>query len=311
MNKDTRLVVALIACTFLFITVPCEAQVSGGASYSSISAQSKHKLEINLEPVQTVNVRQEIIEILPGGSHVLQTGSSTGLSVGATGGGGFGFKGGPILSIEQKLVQLNKDGMVLQVTITDRATGKILASRELALGNYQEGIVELASDESQGRRLAVRLLPTISTKDPVQEYPALVKSFGASGILLLNGKEVLFRGGVKSSIEDVRGTKQQFYVLGTDHGQFVLSYRPFSNASIHGYFDGKELLFELNGDLYEWISEEPFLPEGRWAAYIWQADTTPAEGFSCSALSANPEGVAKQIQMMSQARQGFRPQRKQ
>lgn len=59
-------------------------------------------------------------------------------------------------------------------------------------------------------------------------------------------------------------------------GTLLISYRPFPNAAVVGYFEGKKLIFEWNGDVYEWISlENSFLPDGRWAAYVWLANTIP------------------------------------
>lgn len=104
------------------------------------------------------------------------------------------------------------------------------------------------------------------------------------------------RGGSSANIDDINGSRQQFCTLRTRTGFLVLSYRPFPGASLLGYFEGKRLVFEWNGDVYEWLSmDQPFLPEGRWAAYVWQADAAPSEQFSVGATAADPNDLANSI----------------
>jgi len=87
-----------------------------------------------------------------------------------------------------------------------------------------------------------------------------------------------------------------------------MSYRPFPGASVAGYFEGKKLQFEWNGDLYEWISmDNPFMPAGKWAAYIWQADTLPNTYVSVGGFEADPNSsdFANKLSQIQQARKKF------
>lgn len=110
--------------------------------------------------------------------------------------------------------------------------------------------------------------------------------------MILNSKEVVSRSSVSGSVEDLYGTKQQFFTIGSRSGLLVLSYRPFPGASLAGYFDDKKLSFEWNEDLYEWLSlDKPFMPEGKWSAYIWQADTVPSSSVSVGGFEADPRSA--------------------
>lgn len=76
-------------------------------------------------------------------------------------------------------------------------------------------------------------------------------------------------------------------------GLLLLSYRPFPGAVVAGYIQGKKLIFEWGGDVYEWTSiDQPFLPDGRWAVYVWQADPTPAPTNSVGAFSSDPGNLS-------------------
>jgi hypothetical protein len=263
-------------------------------------------VEINREPIITLDMKVELIEILPGGIRIL--GRSMGgkaMRVGATSRGSFGVDAGGKDQIETKLLQLNKDGIVLDVAVSD-SSGNVLASQELSLKNYEEGIVELATAVTADRRLAVRFLPSINVIEPVRDYPVLVRAFGmrGGGMVVLNDKEVLSNSaGGYSTVDDLNGKVQQFLILNSRSGILLISYRPFPGASLLGCFEGKKLIFECNGDVYEWISmENPFLPDGRWAAYVWLANPTPSEGGS-GVMSAPIDGLQDMVgHMMRQMR---------
>ena len=181
--------------------------------------------------------------------------------------------------IRTHLLQLDKNGILLDLSITDGKTKAILASQKLPLQNYQEAIIEFATADTGNRRLAVRLLPTVKIKEPLQDYPGVAASFGFKGpgaYLILNGKEVFARGGGSVGLDSGDEGKLQFCTIYGPSGLLVVSYRPFPGAVIKGYFQDRRLIFDWNGDVYEWISPgNSILPEGKWAAYVWQASVTP------------------------------------
>jgi len=100
-----------------------------------------------------------------------------------------------------------------------------------------------------------------------------------------------------SSIEDINGRRLQFASFQSpETGLLLFSYRPFPGAAVAGYIQGKRLIFEWDGNTYEWISnDQPFLPDGKWAVYVWQADSTPAPTVSVGALSSDPDNLAEYV----------------
>ena len=101
-------------------------------------AQSTPKVEINREPVLTVNLKEDLVEILPGGVRSTgMGGSAVGMPVGRTSKSGFTLKGVLSVIVLAKLVQLDTNGMPFEITVTDSGTGRMPASKVLALKNYE------------------------------------------------------------------------------------------------------------------------------------------------------------------------------
>jgi hypothetical protein len=299
MKKKLLVFFAILSISAIAFPTICSAQAFGvGAGTGSQTA--KPRLDLNREPVFTVNLRQDLVEILPGGGVRSASGGGGGmggLQVGRTAKSGFGLNG-LLIGVDAKLVQLDANGMVFEITLTDRNSSQVLLTKTLPLKNYEEGIVELATSTASEKRLAVRLIPTIQVKDPVLDYPALVKIFGASDSMWIkNYKELLLRGGGLSSIEDLNGKVLQFVSLQSPStGLLMLSYRPFPGAIVAGYIQGKQLIFKWQGDVFECTSiDQPFLPEGKWAVYVWQADSTPAASFAAGALASDPDNLFKYV----------------
>jgi len=296
------------------LSSPC----AGNAQVVSIGAKpepagnspAKSFLMLNREPILSLDLKKEVVEILPGGLNVLaaarepDAGSRNpaqrfigGMRVGGNSLDGLRIDGNSYVYIGTRLVQLDKEGIVLEVNVTGEAR-TVLASRKLQLQNYEEALVELATSAEGNKRLAVRFLPSIRVIEPLREYPVLVERFGTGrGLLIRNSREVIMRGGSSGTIDDLNGTKQQFNVLESrNSGLLVISYRPFPGAVIAGYTVDKEMNFEWNGDLYEWISlDRPFLPEGRWAIYVWQAAPSTYDGVSFGGFECDPGEIQKML----------------
>jgi hypothetical protein len=308
---------------------PAAAQSGGGAvvGISGPGVQWKPKLEINREPIPTLRLATELVEILPGETRRLafDSGEDTGgsltafpspyaLVAGGTASGSLGMKAGVPIHYSLKVVQLDKDGLVLDIKISDESK-TVLATRTLALKNYDEALIEFASTANGERRLALRFLPTIIPIPPVQDYPALVPSLTLSGLLIRNGYELISRGGsTRGTVDDLSGTKLQFFTFHSQRtGFLVMSYRPFPGARVAGYFEDKKLIFEWNGDSYEYFSlDKPFMPEGRWAAWFWEAGPSSGSGMGIGGFEADPntgelaDRANQMMQMIERMRQARR-----
>jgi len=317
MNTKTIVVLGLICLIVLVLSLcqPVVAQVSGGGGAimgvrTGPVDPSKPKIEINREPIPTMNLKVDLVEILPAGVNTIGTivTSARGYRVGGNSAGLTTLPGGMRIQYKLMVVQLDKDGAAIDATISDASNTPLLSQR-LQLTNYQEALVEVASAETGNKRLAIRFVPTLTAIPAVLDYPGLVPTLTMSGFLILNSKEIVSRNGsVSGSVEDLNGTKQQFFTIGSRNGLLLMSYRPFPGASIAGYFEGKKLQFEWNGDLYEWISmDNPFMPEGKWAAYLWQADTIPKTYVSIGGFEADPNSsdFANKLSQIQQARKKF------
>jgi hypothetical protein len=322
MNKKRSVVLAfaVISILMLALSYTANAQTGGGMIIGArrdptVNAPAKSRLLLNREPVLYLEMKTQVVEILPGGVNVLS--SSDGLpSQGLTGyparyvssmrAGSNHLVGlrvdAGMIQIGTDYLQLDKDGILLDVVVRDMA-GKTLAAQKLPLKNYEEAMVELAT-AANGKRLAVRFLPTVKEIEPLQDYPSLVPRFGTSrGMLIRNDKDLLSRNGFYSTVDNLSGSEQQFVVLeSSSSGLLVMSYRPFPGAVAAGYFLDKELNFEWNGDFYEWISlDKPFLPEGRWALYVCQVRPSTIEGVRFSGFESDPNEVPNKLSEMDNA----------
>jgi hypothetical protein len=275
-------------------------------------AKPKVKVEINQEPIPTVQLATELVEILPGETRALTPNVSgicqvdTTLRAGSKITGSMAMKADGSILYDAKVVRLDRDGLTLDITITDNSN-KVLASRTLLLRNYEEGMIEFASTKNGDKKLAMRFMPTIKAILPVQDFPALLRSFTLSGMLIRNGDELLSRGMfVNSILDDLTGKKMPFITFNSQRtGFLVMSYRPFPGAKVAGYFEDKKLIFEWNEDTYECLSmDKPFLPDGKWAAYVWQAAPgSPALNtrISVGIITADPDelpGIVGQMRGM-------------
>jgi hypothetical protein len=315
-------VISVILGLFLFHLPPfANAQKTsysgtyGAYDVAGDGTAMKLKVDINREPIPILQLVTELVEILPGETRVLYSNPSRmnpnlpGLRAGAKGSGSIGTKTSALILYNFKLIQLDRDGLVLDIAITDNSN-KVLAARKLSLRNYEEGMIEFASAENGDKRLAVRFLPAVKAMPPVQDFPALLRSFTLSGLLIRNGSELLARHvSVWSEIDDLMSGKKPFFTFECRRtGFLVMSYRPFPNAAVAGYFEDKKLIFEWNGDIYEFLSmDKPFLPEGRWAAYFWQAApalTTSDQGIAVGGFEADPDEFKIKVNQMIEMRKG-------
>jgi hypothetical protein len=310
MNGKKSVVLSLtVFCTLMLaLSNSVGAQVVGGVAGVKTGAgggtgdPSKSTLEINREPIPTIDLKIELVEILPGGVNTLGTilGRSGGggfgaMRVGSTGSGFSTITGSGRIGWRLKVLQIDKNGATIEVTMTNDA-GATLLSQQVPLRNYEEVVIEVASAVAADKRLGIRIIPNLTSIPAVQDYPALVQTLTMSGLMILNGNEVVSRGSVSGSVDDLSGSKQQFFTIGSRSGLLVMSYRPFPGAILAGYFQDKKLLLEWNGDYYEWISlDKPFLPEGKWSAYIWQADTTPSTSMSVGGFTSDPSDLPNQV----------------
>jgi hypothetical protein len=312
MNKKlNNLVLLLVSCIFMLgVPLVVHAQVSGigGVRMAGSGDPAKPIVDYNLEPVMTLDLKQEVIEILPGGVNILSVApySKYGVEWRVGSNGLHGFSLGPnrdtTVWIQTHLLQLDNNGILLDLSITDGKTKAILAAQKLPLQNYQEAIIEFATAVTGDRRLAVRFLPTVKIKEPLQGYPGVIGSFGFRGpgtYLILNGKEVFARGGGSVGLDSGDEGKQQFCTIYGPTGLLVVSYRPFPGAVIKGYFQDRRLIFDWNGDVYEWISPgNSILPEGKWAAYVWQASVTPFDKPGTTIFADSPDQLRSRIEQM-------------
>jgi hypothetical protein len=305
MNSKLSVILSVALALFVSWSASAQTGVIGAKSDSAAGTSANVRLLLNQDPFPYLEMKTQIVEILAGGINVLATSNLPELSpsgpvesVRAKTAGSNGLLGlwvdNEMITIRTNLLQLNMDGIVLELTVTNSAK-TVLASRKLAMRNYEEAMVELAT-AANGRRLAVRFLPVIKELPALRDFPSLLPQFGSARHLVIrNSKEVVSRGGTVGKIDDLTGARQQFITLeSVRSGLLILSYRPFPGAVVAGYSTDRELRFGWNGDNFEWISlDKPFLPEGRWAIYAWQAgpSSRATEGVSFGCFEADPNDL--------------------
>jgi hypothetical protein len=269
----------------------------------------KPKIEINGEPIPIVQISAELVEIRPGETRQLFSNSNErfyntpGHRAGVTLTWYLGKKAGGPLTLGLTIAQLDRKGVTLDIDIRNDSNN-VLVTRKLSLRNYEEGMIEFASADNGDKRLAVRFMPTITAIPPVLEFPVSLRSLTLSGLMIRNGDELVLRTAiVSSSNDDPRDDKRSFFPFSSDRlGFLVMSYRPFPGAVVAGYFEDRKLVFEWNGDTYEWLSlDKSFMPEGKWAAYFWQAapaGPTFTKGMSIGVFESDPNKIKETIGSM-------------
>jgi hypothetical protein len=290
-----------------------------GARAIDPSVPYRPEVLINREPIPTLDFKMELVEILPGGTNVLwptgdvrtpagvkfKPGVRTGWRVGANSLEGVGSNLGLNYMVGTKLLELGPDKIVLDFRVFEGTTQKVITSQQLSLQNYQEALIEFAAAKSGGRRLALRIIPSIGAIPPLPDYPSTVQYFGfKDGLLIRNTKELLWRGGFGNGTNDQTGVEIPFFYISGPPGLLMISYRPFPGSTLLGYFQDLKLMFKWNEDVYELIVPGgSVLPEsGKWAAYVWQADPTPREktfmAGTVSKIDTLPETVKKILDRM-------------
>lgn len=258
----------------LLLSLPARAQ-QGVAT--RLPQGTGGQLEINREPVLEALVHLQLLQFEEDGTaSPTRTESAQTLRPGSTGVSHFSFAGGARIRVETELLELSASRLTLSVEVVDSRSEEVLTSRQVALEDRQELFVEIAEAASGKGKMVLRLLPLIQAKPAVKDYPGLVKEFGVLGsILILNRKELLVNGsGVISQNEQLsEEIIQTLMITNPRFGRFYLSYRPFPDARVAGYVDGNRLLFEWDGNQFEWTStESPILPQGRWTLYVSHTD---------------------------------------
>jgi hypothetical protein len=313
MNKNISFAALVAISSILLICVPNPLSAQGisviGARPKDPNAVHRPEVLINREPIPTLDFKMELVEILPGGINVLSPGDPapswlgiipgfhSGWRVGGNGLESIGSNLGLNLMVGTELLQLDQNGIILGLTVTDSRTKVVLASQKLSLQNYQEAFVEFAAATAGNRRLALRLLPTVKYIPPLQDCPSPVQSLHLrDGLLILNTKEMLWRGGFGFGSDDSSGNELLFLTITGRAGLLVISDHPFPGASLQGYFQDRKLIFKWNEDVYELLTQDgPILPEGKWAAYVWQADPTPRDKSGMSGFVATIQGIPENI----------------
>jgi len=127
----------------------------------------------------------------------MKPGVRTGWRVGANSLEGVGMNLGPNIQVGTKLLELGPDKIVLDFRVFEGATRKVVTSQQLSLQNYQEALIEFAAAASGGKRLALRIIPSITAIPPVPDYPSTLQYLGFKDGLLIRNRVLrkIKRGG--------------------------------------------------------------------------------------------------------------------
>ncbi|HSR49519.1 MAG TPA: hypothetical protein VLV83_01750 [Acidobacteriota bacterium] len=145
--------------------------------------------------------------------------------------------------------------------------------------------IDLGSSPT-GETVQVTLWPQFDVTPPAPTYPSPLFRFGSPDtIVIRNREEFVTRGGSRTMNESFDGSLiQQLLLLRPQRPALVISYHPFPGAERAGYAENGRLIVLDGDDVYEWIStENPLMPEGRWALYVAEDDEMIGDDFRLGA----------------------------
>jgi hypothetical protein len=221
--------------------------------------------KLSLEQKTFINVKMELLEIRPSETKLISSpvvrvedGKTAQFLMGSEGKGSFHLEVTPTI-IERK-------GIEIKVNFKKEPEMKNSLEKTVLALNSQPLVIELFENKAQNSKLAVKITPLVDVKGGAREYPGPINEVRfVQSFLIMNNDRLIARGDLLAKGGDGE-IIPYFYVQGK--GIYVLSFRPFEGAEPKGLISGKIMKIKLGEDEFEWLSQEPILPEGTWLIWV-------------------------------------------
>jgi hypothetical protein len=217
-----------------------------------------------VEPKKNIRLRAEILELKPTETRLV----SSPTVVTENGKEAVFIQGNREGSIHIKMIPFIVEGKGIDLTIgfTKEPEMKEEKKEKVFLQNGESAVMELYENKAKNSRLGLKITPFVEVVDPAREYSDKIHEVRLTdSFLFLNEDKLIARGelAVKSAEDDI-----YLFFLCDGKGLFVLSFKPFEGAEPKGVVKGKTLRIKFGGDTYDWLSQNPILPEGKWLVWV-------------------------------------------
>src|SRR5512147_1855544 len=122
MIKNRTILPVVFVMTFVF----------SPQAFAQGQAPARAGAGVDQEPALTVQLRAELVEISPTGMRSLGRVFGTTMHAGEEGGGNLAIDQAGMVRIRTRLAQIGNDSLILDLSISESDTGRVLASRSLS-----------------------------------------------------------------------------------------------------------------------------------------------------------------------------------
>lgn len=172
--------------------------------------------------------------------------------------------------IKLELTPLVIESKGIEIKIKVFHGGKVIKEEKLFTKNLEPIVVELLENKDKQEKFADKIIPLIRTINPAVRYPYVIKELKFLNYMLFMNRE-LVRRTTRMDLTVPGGSKDNpifvgFFIEGK--GMHVMSLSPFEGAEPIGVARDNVMKFKHKGDLFEFVSLRPIMPEGKWLVWV-------------------------------------------
>ncbi len=172
--------------------------------------------------------------------------------------------------IKLELTPLIIENKGIEIKIKVFHGGKVIKEEKLFTKNLEPIVVELLENKDKQEKFADKIVPLIRTINPAVRYPYVIKELKFLNYMLFMNRE-LVRRTTRMDLTVPSGSKDNPIFVGffiEDKGMHVMSLSPFEGAEPIGVARDNVMKFKHKGDLFEFVSLRPIMPEGKWLVWV-------------------------------------------
>ncbi len=172
--------------------------------------------------------------------------------------------------IKLELTPLIIENKGIEIKVKVFHGGKQIKEEKVFTKNLEPIVVELLENKDKQEKFADKIVPLIRTINPAIRYPYVIKELKFLNYMLFMNHE-LVRRTTRMDLTVPAESKDNpifvgFFIEGK--GMHVMSLSPFEGAEPIGVARDNVMKFKHKGDLFEFVSLKPIMPEGKWLVWV-------------------------------------------
>lgn len=173
------------------------------------------------------------------------------------------------IKIELTALIIENKGIEIKIKIFQGR--KIIKEEIVFTKNLEPIVVELLENKDKQEKFADKIVPLIRTINPAIRYPYVIEELKFLNYMLFMNRELVKRRTTYEDLTVPGGSKDKpifvgFFIEGK--GMYVMSFSPFEGAEPIGVARDNIMKFKDKGDLFEFVSLRPIMPEGKWLVWV-------------------------------------------